>query len=348
MTLSLGDGWKSNKWFWYAITGLLFVGLLYVADAEQFVATINQVDVPLFSVAVVIGFSSLTVWAWVWHRFFGQLAIQSTVSQTVRMFLTGQFLNSITPLGQFGGEPIMAYLISEVTDSNYERSLTAVVSSDILNAAPFFTFTLGGILYLAVFGTLAGFLVDVGIVATVILTVGGVIAYLLWSEDSTLTGGIHGILDRIEARLSHAEGIVDSLKESVERIEDSFQAAGNDRWFLVETAAVSHLAILAQIVSLYFVFLSMGVEPRFVPIYFLVTLSTVATLSPTPGGSGTYEAAFSGLMTFFYSVDLATALTAAVLFRLTTYWPGIVVGYLAMLTLDTDTDVDQPPKEASD
>lgn len=336
MNLSLGDDWKSNKWLWYAVTGLLFVGLLYFADAERFVRRLNQVDVPLFSLAVAVGFSSLGVWAWVWYRFFGQLAIESTVSQTLRMFMTGHFLNSITPLGQFGGEPIMAYIISETTDSAYERSLTAVVSSDIINAAPFFTFTLGGILYLAAFGTLAGFLVDIGIVATAILTVGGLIAYLLWSDNGSFSGAINGLLDRIAARIGRAEGLVESLKDSVERIEESFEAAGNDRQFLVETAAISHLAILAQIVSLYFVFLSMGIEPRFVPIYFLVTLSTVATLSPTPGGSGTYEAAFSGLMTFFYSVDLATALSAAVLFRLTTYWPGIVVGYLSMLTLRSE------------
>ena len=343
MNFSLGDDWKSNKWLWYAITGLLFVGLLYFADAERFVRRLNGVDVPLFSVAVAVGFSSLGVWAWVWYRFFGQLAIESTVSQTLRMFLTGHFLNSITPLGQFGGEPIMAYIISETTNSEYERSLTAVVSSDIINAAPFFTFTLGGILYLAVFGTVAGFLVDVGIVATIILTVGGLLAYLLWSDNGTLTESVHGLLDGIDARIGRFGGVFDSLKDSVERIEESFQAAGNDRRFLAETATVSHLAIVAQIASLYVVFLSMGVEPRFVPIYFLVTLSTVATLSPTPGGSGTYEAAFSGLMTFFYTVDLATALSAAVLFRLTTYWPGIVVGYLSMLTLRGETGGDPVP-----
>ena len=343
MNLPLGDDWKSNKWLWYAVTGVLFVGLLYFADAERFVRRLNEVDIPLFSIGVVIGFSSLGVWAWVWDRFFGQLEIQSTVSKTLRMFLTGHFLNSITPLGQFGGEPIMAYIISESTDTEYERSLTAVVSSDIINAAPFFTFTIGGILYLAAIGTVAGFLVDVGIVATVILTVGGLIAYLLWSENGTLSESVHGLLDGIEARIGRFEGVFDSLKESVERVEESFQAAGNDRWFLIETVAISHLAIVAQIVSLYFVFLAMGIEPRFVPIYFLVTLSTVATLSPTPGGSGTYEAAFSGLMTFFYSVDLATALSAAVLFRLTTYWPGIVVGYLSMLTLRNEAGGDPVP-----
>jgi uncharacterized membrane protein YbhN (UPF0104 family) len=35
-------------------------------------------------------------------------------------------------------------------------------------------------------------------------------------------------------------------------------------------------------------------------------------------------------------------LTAAVLFRLTTYWPGLVVGFLTLLTLDRKGDVETP------
>jgi uncharacterized protein (TIRG00374 family) len=321
------------------VTGLLFVILLYFADLREFLVSIRDADLSLFLIALGVGFSSLLVWAWVWHRFFDKLGIPSTVSQTIRMFLTGHFLNSITPLGQFGGEPIMAYIISESTGTDYERALTSVVSSDIINAAPFFTFSLGGILYLSVVTTLSEFLFRVGVIAAVILTVGGIGAYLLWSDKRTLGGSVIGVVDwierRIEPRIGRGEAVFESIRESILEVETIFHEAGNDRVFLVETVLISHLAIVAQIISLYFVFLSMGIEPRFVPIYFIVTLSTIATLSPTPGGSGTYEAAFSGLMTIFYSVRLATALTAAVLFRLTTYWPGLVVGYLAMLTLNS-------------
>jgi uncharacterized protein (TIRG00374 family) len=86
--------------------------------------------------------------------------------------------------------------------------------------------------------------------------------------------------------------------------------------------------------SLRFVLLSLGIRPDFTPIYFTVTLSSLASFSPTPGGSGTFEAAFSGLMVFFFEVNIATAVTAAVLFRLTTYWPGLVIGYISLVGLE--------------
>ena len=342
MSLPGRTDWTWQELGWYAVTVLLFAGLLYFADTREFLRVLGRVDRSTFAIAVAVGLSSLFVWAWVWHRFFGQLGITATAAKTVRLFFSGHFLNSVTPLGQFGGEPVMAYIIADTTDTEYEGALAAVVSSDMVNAVPFFTFTIGGVAYLYLFGSLQGFLFDVGWIALLILLVGGGIAYLLWSPDGTLGRAAIGLLTRLERRVSWGEGVFHSLQDRIRRTEALFERAGRDRVFLLTTIAGSHLAILAQIVSLYIVFLAMGLEPTIVPLYFIVNLSTIATLSPTPGGSGTYEAAFSWLMTLFYSVDLATALTAAVLFRLTTYWPGLLLGFLTLLTLDREGDVEPP------
>lgn len=324
-------GWRG--WVWFAVAAGLLVGLFYLADIGEFIESLRQADASLFLVALCFGLSSLLVWAWVWHRFFEKVGIEASASDSLRMFLTGNFLNSVTPLGQFGGEPIMAYIVSETTDSEYERTLACVVSADILNATPFFTFTLGGILYLAVVGSVKGPLVDIAALAGVLLLLLAVVAYLLWSERRSFGGTVVRLLDGLEARIGRGEALFESVRERVEGVEKAFEKAGSKRSFLVKTAAVSHLAILAQILSLYFVFRSLGLPTEFVPLYLIVNLSVIATVSPTPGGAGTYEAAFSGLVTLFYTVDLATAVTAAVLFRLTTYWPGIPVGAAALVTL---------------
>jgi uncharacterized protein (TIRG00374 family) len=324
-------GWRG--WVWFGVAAGLLAGLLYLADIGEFLDSLRRADTSLFLVAVWFGLSSLLVWAWVWHRFFQRVGIEVTVSETVRMFLTGNFLNSVTPLGQFGGEPIMAYIVSETTDSEYESALACVVSADILNATPFFTFTLGGILYLTVAGSLTGPLVDIAAVAVVLLVLLAVVAYFLWSDSRRFGDTLFRILDTLKARLNRGESLFESVRERVEGVEKAFRKAGGDPRFLIKTAVISHLAILAQILSLYFVFRSLGLSTEFVPLYLIVNLSVIATVSPTPGGAGTYEAAFTGLVTLFYTVDLATAVTAAVLFRLTTYWPGIPIGAAALLTL---------------
>ena len=344
--LSLGrTDWTWQEIGWYAVAVLLFAGLLYAADTREFLRALGRVDRSTFGLAVVVGLLSLFVWAWVWYRFFGQLGITATATKTVRLFFTGHFLNSITPLGQFGGEPVMAYVIADTTKTEYEGALAAVVSSDMVNAVPFFTFTIGGVAYAYLFGSLHGFLFDVGWIALVILLFGGGVAYLLWSPDATLGRAAVRLLTAIEHRVNWGEDLLESVQDRVRRTEALFERAGRDSSFLLTTILGSHLAIVAQIISLYVVFLAMGLEPTIVPLYFIVNLSTIATLSPTPGGSGTYEAAFSWLMTLFYQVDLATALTAAVLFRLTTYWPGLLLGFLTLFTLDREGDV-EPPQDA--
>ncbi|SEH39783.1 hypothetical protein SAMN05192561_101549 [Halopenitus malekzadehii] len=327
-----------REWIWFIVTGVLLAALLALADVGEVLSALVRANPSHFAVALAIGFSSLLLWAWVWHRFFGHMGMDPTPTDTVSLFLTGHFLNSITPLGQFGGEPIMAYVVSDALETDYEKALAAVVSADILNAAPFFTFTLGGLWYLLVVGSLTGFLRSVGAVAVALLVIGGAVTYLLWSDDGRLGDLAVGTVNAIERRTDRAEGVFQSLRDRIKRIEGHFQTAGSGRSFLLTTAVGSHLAILAQIVSLYFVFRSLGIDPDFVSLYFIVNLSVIATVSPTPGGSGTYEVAFSGLVTLFYPVGLATAVTAAVLFRLTTYWPGLLAGYASLFVVKGRTD----------
>mgnify|MGYP000252755376 CR=1 FL=1 len=222
-----GIEWGRKEVLWYGVALALFAGLLYAADINEFVASIRQVDPLLFGSGLAIGFSSLLVWAWVWHRFFGQLGIESTVSRTVRMFLTGHFLNSITPLGQFGGEPIMAFIVSDTTGTDYETALACVVSSDIVNAAPFFTFPLAGIVYLAVVGTVGGVLTKIGVVTVGLLVIGGGVAYLLWSDDARLGRTVVGVLNWIEGLVGRGDSLFASLRESVHEVADAFERAAD-------------------------------------------------------------------------------------------------------------------------
>ncbi|MFB6190551.1 MAG: lysylphosphatidylglycerol synthase domain-containing protein [Candidatus Nanohaloarchaea archaeon] len=80
--------------------------------------------------------------------------------------------------------------------------------------------------------------------------------------------------------------------------------------------------------------LSMGVSSDFTPLYFVLVLSSFGNFSPTPGGSGTFEALMAAVLTFFLPhITFATALAVAIIFRLTTYWPGLAIGYLALNSL---------------
>lgn len=326
---------KNSKLLWYGITTVIFAALIYFADVGDFVEAIRSVDPFYMSLAFISGLSFFLVFGYIYHSFFQQLGFKSSRLNSLKLFMAGNFMNSITPLGQLGGEPFMAYVVSSNTEATYERSLSTVMSADIINAIPFVTYASAGVIYLILFRTITE-TVKTGIYAVILLNITLItIAYLAWFKTEQVEAKIHDILDRIREKTAYTEKVVPPLKEKITEVKKAFQKAGEDRKHLLKVTLVTHIAPAVQLLSLYFILLGLGVEPHFAGIYFTVVLAAIAMFSPTPGGSGTFEAAFTGLLLAFFpqTITAGTAVAASVLFRLTTYWPGLVLGYIALLDL---------------
>lgn len=325
---------KDSKILWYGISTLLLVFLIYSTDIQKFVASLVQVDPYFMSLAMASGFSVFIIFGWIWYRIFRKVGIEADLKLSYELFMAGNFVNSITPLGQAGGEPFMAYLVSENTGTSYEKSLSAVISSDMINLIPALTYTVLGVIYLMFFGlNLPGLGALIFILAAVSLILGGG-GYLLWSKDSRLKNFLFAIVDWLESKTDISQKIVESVKERIVSAEKAFMDAGGDPVYLAKTALISHLYPLTQIVALWLILQGMGLEAGLGAIGLTVILSGLAHFSPTPGGAGAFEIAFAGLlMAFVPAMAYSDAVAAAVLFRLTSYWPGIPVGYLFLIHL---------------
>lgn len=333
--------WKRSRLVWYSITTAIFVALVYLADLGQLITALSSVDRGFMALAMVSGLSFFPFVAYVWYKMFQKVGIEANYRESLRLFLGGNLMNSITPLGQFGGEPFMAYIISKNTDSSYEKALSSVVSADLLNAVPLFTYLVAGLVYLAVFNTLTSFTLKIIYLTIPTAIISSLIVYLVWFEDELLENVVFDLIDRIQNIFGISDTIIESAKERVQEIKNSFQNVGDDPKHLLKILAVPHLAFIMQFISLYLMLMGQGIEPLIIPTYFTMILSSIATFSPTPGGSGTFETAFSGLLMLYYPVGLDTALASAVLFRLTTYWPGILIGYFALLSLKGSRKVEK-------
>ncbi|AOV94700.1 hypothetical protein AQV86_02125 [Nanohaloarchaea archaeon SG9] len=326
---------KDSKFLWYGITTVIFAGLIYFADVGDFVEAIRSIDPFYMFLAFISGMSFFLVFGYIYHSFFQQLGFNSSRMNSLKLFMAGNFMNSITPLGQLGGEPFMAYVVSSNTEATYEKSLSTVMSADIINAIPFVTYASAGIVYIILFSTITE-AIKTGIYAVILLNILLVTtAYLAWFKTDKVEAKIHEALDYVGDKIKYTEKVVPPLKERITETRKAFQKAGEDRRHLLKVTLVTHIAPVVQLLSLYFILVGLGLNPHFVGIYFTVVLAAIAMFSPTPGGSGTFEAAFSGLLLAFFpeTITAATAVAASVLFRLTTYWPGLLLGYLALLDL---------------
>lgn len=325
---------RLQKILWFGVSTGIIAGLIYFADVNQFIEAVQSASIPLLIPAFVAGLSVFLVFGFTWHRFLTKVDIDVTYFESVRLFLAGQFMNSITPLGQFGGEPFMAYIVRKNTDTSYEKAFSTVFSADVVNGIPMLTFVLGGALYLLLFRSINDVILQTVYAGVGLTALGGVIVYVLWFKAGLIESYIISFLSSVSSFLGRGESIVERAEKRLEKVQDSFETIGEDPNHLFRTAVVAHLSFVLQVICLYFIMISLGLDPDFTPLYFIIAISGLANFAPTPGGSGAYEATMAGILTFFLSINLPVAITIAILFRLTTYWPGLIIGYLSFISVE--------------
>jgi uncharacterized protein (TIRG00374 family) len=327
---------KLKKTIWFGVSTAIIAGLIYFADVNKFIEALNSASVPLLLPAFATGLSVFLVFGYTWHRFLTKGGVEVSYFDSVRLFLAGQFMNSITPLGQFGGEPFMAYIIRKNTGTSYEKAFSTVFSADIVNGIPMLTFVLGGALYLVLFNRMNDVVLQTFYAGIVLTALGGLIVYLLWFKAGIIESYILGLLRFFSNITGFGESLVNGAEERLERVQSSFETIGEDPRHLFETAVVAHLSFVLQVFCLFFILTALDVGVDFTPLYFIIAISGLANFAPTPGGSGAYEGTMASIISspIFLGLNFEIALAAAVLFRLTTYWPGLVIGYLSFLSVE--------------
>jgi uncharacterized protein (TIRG00374 family) len=326
---------RESKILWYGVSTAILLGLIYLADFRKFIGALSSVEPFSMLIALLLGLSVFPVWGYVWHSLFKITGIETTLKKSYKIFLGGNFMNSVTPLGQIGGEPFMAYIVSKNTNASYEKSLSTVISADLVNAIPFLIFTVVGVAYLLVFETgMNQFMRNITYLIFALISVLSLVTYLIWFRSNILRSKVSGWLKLTKENTNIESKLLDKIDEKIENLWDTFEEAGKKPIHLAKLVSLSHIAILAQFGCLYFILSGMGVEPNFSGVFLTVILGSMALWSPTPGGTGTIEAAFSALLIFFYpAIGIDTAVASAVLFRLTTFWPGILIGYISLISL---------------
>lgn len=331
------DGLESGRLknlFWFGVSTLIFAVLVWLADLDKMIEAFSQAELIYLAFSCVAGFSILVVWSLNWFNFFKVSNINCNFPRTFQLFTAGQFLNSVTPLGQFGGQPFMAYMISKYSDASYEKSLATVMSADVIAIIPLSTFVILGYSYITVTGTVSGELTRMSIIASSLLLFGIVMSYLGWYRPGSLENTILKTVEKTTSLLGKGSEFVEKLEKRLENVESTFKTVGENPKAVIKSLAITHTAFLLKMAAFYGVMLSVGLEMNFFQVMLLIPLASVANFSPTPGGAGTFEAAMAGLIILFIDISLATALTTAILYRIATYWVNIAVGYTSMSSID--------------
>ncbi|MDY6773902.1 MAG: lysylphosphatidylglycerol synthase transmembrane domain-containing protein, partial [Candidatus Nanohaloarchaea archaeon] len=117
---------------------------------DQILEVASRASLPLVLLGLATTFGSILALGVAWWIVVGE-AVEYSLHGGLRVFFATMFANYVTPLGQFGGEPFIAYIVSRDADIPIEESFGAVLSADMINSVQFFTLALLGILIFLVY-----------------------------------------------------------------------------------------------------------------------------------------------------------------------------------------------------
>ncbi len=326
-------GLKHSK---FILPSALLLALIYLADFQKLIASFYKSNLVFFIASIGLGIATMGVFAFTWYRLLNKTGIKVNYWKSLKLFYAGQFLNSVTPLGQFGGEPAMAYIIKKHRDTKYHEAFCIVLSADIINAVPAFTFILGGGAYLLLFSSMPDSLNYMIATGVAIALLGAALTYIIWYKTRVIESAVSSILRKINSITGLGSNLEKKFREKMDEIQETLSTVGENPSHLLKTALVAHLSFVFSFSALVLITHSVNASPDLTKLYFIITISGLAEFTPTPGGAGAYEATMTGLLTTLTGIPLSTAATISILYRLATYWPDIALGYLSLMKLQAE------------
>jgi uncharacterized protein (TIRG00374 family) len=337
----------------FAAAAVVFAVLFTLVGVDDLVATLRAAETGAVALVVVATVAWLLAWAVSLYTVLGVLGVDLSYPSSFLLFSGATFANNVTPFGQAGGEPITAFLISRVTDAEYERGLAAIASVDTLNFVPSITIALLGAGYFATE-------VALGANRSVLVAVGGVVGlavvvpslvYLGWRRryglEARIVDGLTPVIRVLARRLPRVpvptpEGIenrIDGFFRAIERV------AANPRQLAVALAA-STAGWLCQTLALRVAFEAIGVSVPLSVVFVVVPIGAIAGVTPLPGGAGGIETVLVLLLLAapLPQVTEPVAVAAVVIFRGAVYWIPVLVGGTVVAWIGTGFGVRAGPE----
>ena len=309
------------------------VVLLYLVAAglgtEHVARAFADAELRWIAVGCLSTLLCLGLWGRAWQVVLRQVGIRVPYRRLVVTYFAATFANYVTPLGQAGGEPFIAYVLSRDTDAPYEESLASVVTADLLNLLPFFTFAAAGLSFLLLgaelptgvqplaFGLLG---MAVGVPA---IAAGG------WWFRERVKRGIVGLVAPVARRTDRVS--VEGVRRRVEDLYAAFGRIATNPRALAEATLFAYAGWVFFALPLFFAGQALGAPVDPLLVLFIVPASTLAGLVPSPGGLGGVEVALVALLVALTPVGAATAFALALVYRIASYWFALVFGGAAAL-----------------
>ena len=323
---------------------IVFALLYYVLNKIGFSELYNnlkQADAVYILIAFGVTTLSFIVWNLRWYNIIIEIK-RVGFWKIFPIFLSGVFINTVTPGARVGGEPIRAHFLAKKYKMSRSRAFATTIADKIYNFIIFGMLVILSVIFVVLYVKigLALKIVLESLLAFVILVL---IAIFLFHQKFHV---------KKQCKLKILLPIV--YKAPFLKIKNkfktyaAFQAYGlkrlhrflttlknslSDRRKASKNLTLVSLFWLCLFLSMYFIFKGLGSDIGFIPVMIVVTLSVLlGDVAITPGGIGIIEAVMIALY-YAFGITPAMAAAATVLNRVMYYFYALGLGAVSFCYL---------------
>lgn len=299
--------------------------LLARENFYQMFEAIKSANGLLIGAAIAINFISLAVWAGRWQTALSFINCRVDFGARYLIICATVFLNNITPMARFGGDPFgRAYLLYKRENISYPSALASIICEHALVPLIVVSFLMAGLLLQFGKGSLQ--LTLILIVAWALAASAIVLIPRLFFKKRIAVRSVSSITSRVLGWL----GKRGKVQKTIEGIEAFYLSAyaTMDKWEKVLLmVGWSFLIGVLDVLQLYVIFLALGYHhPELSMLLVASSLPIIAGLIPLlPGGLVLVEGSLMSTFALF-GVPLNLAMAATVIERGITFALSTIVG----------------------
>ena len=298
--------------------------LLARENFYQMFEAVRNANGLLIAAAIAINFISLAAWAGRWQTALSFINYKVSFGARYLIICATVFLNNITPMARFGGDPFgRAYLLYKLENTDYPSALASIICEHALVPLIVVSFLMAGLLLQFGKGSLQ--LTLILIAAWTLAAFAVVFIPRLFFKKRIAVRSVSSITSRVLGWFGK-RGRVQKTMEGIEAFYLSAYAT-MDKWKkILLMVGWSFLIGALDVLQLYVVFLALGYHPTFPLLLVGSSLPIIAGLIPLlPGGLVLVEGSLMSTFALF-GVPLNLAMAATVIERGITFALSTIVG----------------------
>ncbi|HHQ44975.1 MAG TPA: flippase-like domain-containing protein [Candidatus Altiarchaeales archaeon] len=320
------------RFFVLVLLGFLIIfGVMFKVGFTSVLRQVLGMGFGWFLIFLGIQAVMMFLWALKWRVVL--LDYDISFKRILPVSFMGYFMNSMTPMGMAGGEPVRAYVLGKTEDISVEDSAASVIVDLFLEIFPLLFLILLAIYYVVSF--------DVGVLAFTLLLASAIaiscflafILLLVVNEGlaNLIVGKSVGLAARIPVKFLKNHAL--DAKKRMDEIRFNFRCAMKSAMFnkkiLFFGTIISSVIWFLNILRVYLIFQMLGVELS-IPVLVVTRITVVAVsfASIIPGAVGLWEGSTTWIFSVF-GILPATAMAAALIERFFSYLIANIIGFIS-------------------